>query len=58
MQGGSGLKACDRSLNWPKKTPCNLLVHYDPSLPIKLAAKASAYDVGTVTSHIMPDKSE
>ena len=33
----------------------NLLVHYNPSLPLKLAGDASAYGVGAVISHVMTD---
>ena len=33
----------------------NLLVHYDPNLPIVLHCDASPYGVGSVLSHIMRD---
>ena len=32
-----------------------VLIHHDPSLPIRLAADASAYGIGAVLSHVLDD---
>ena len=51
---------CMQAFNLAKEklVSSNVLVHYDPKLPIKVAGDASAYGVGAVLSHVMEDGSE
>ena len=39
-------------------TSSQVLTHYNPTFPVKMAADASAYGVGAVISHILPDRGE
>ena len=41
-----------------KIIPAQVLTHYDPARPIKLAVDASTYGVGVVISHSMPNGDE
>jgi hypothetical protein len=39
-------------------TSDQVLTHYNPDLPVRLACDASPFRLGAVLSHIMPDGSE
>ena len=51
---------CTRAFKQAKNvlTSSTFVTHYNPVLPLRLAADASAYGVGAVISHIMPDGQE
>lgn len=51
---------CQQSFDLAKETltSSKVLVHYDPALPIQLIGDASAYGVGAVVTHILPDASK
>ena len=53
-------KECTRAFEDVKEqiVSAGVLTHYNPKLPITLAADASAYGVGAVISHVLPDGSE
>lgn len=51
---------CDRAFKETKRliTSDELLIHYDPARPIRLACDASPYGIGCVLSHTIKDGSE
>ena len=51
---------CQKSFESAKAalSSSSLLAHYNPTLPIRLAGDASAYGIGAVIAHVMPDGSE
>lgn len=52
--------ACRKAFKEAKEriTKAPILAHFDPQLPISLAADASQYGIGAVISHTFPDGSE
>ena len=50
-------RECDLAFQEAKQQllSSDVLVHYDSTLPVVMAGDASAYGVGAVISHIMPD---
>jgi len=53
-------KQCQKAFDELKSklASTEVLAHYDPMLPIKLDCDASAYGIGAVVSHVLPDKTE
>ncbi len=53
-------QSCSKAFKLAKEAlvSSNVLVHYNPSLPLKLVGDASAYGVGAVISHVMTDGTE
>ena len=51
---------CEEAFKTAKEhlTSDQLLAHYNPMLPINMAADASAYGIGAVISHVLPDGTE
>ena len=51
---------CERAFTEAKRmiTSEQVLTHYDPALPVRLACDASPTGIGAVLSHVMPDGSE
>ena len=60
MEPWKWTSAQDKAFNESKEllTSSKLLVHFDSKLPLLLACDASAYGIGAVLAHGMPDGSE
>ena len=70
LQPLNELLQAGRKWNWSPKcvtavneiksllTTSRVLAHYDPDLPMKMAADASAYGIGTIISHVYLDGAE
>ena len=52
--------ACQNSFDQAKKTlvSSDVLMHYNPDLPIVMAGDASTYGVGAVIAHVLPNGTE
>ena len=59
-QNGVGPPNAEKTFQVAKKqiASAKVITHYDPTLPIKVAADVSTYGVGAVISHRMPDGTE
>ena len=51
---------CQKSFELAKQTlvSSDVLMHYNPDLPIRMAGDASAYGIGAVIAHVLPDGTE
>ena len=51
---------CQKSFEQAKQTLTSnkVLMHYNPSLPIRMAEDMSAYGIGAVVAHVLPDGTE
>ena len=51
---------CTQAVQTAKQllTASNILIHYDPTLPLKLVADASQYGLGAIITHVLPGGEE
>ena len=51
---------CQKSFELAKQTltSSDVLMHYNPDLPIRMAGYTSAYGIGAVIAHVLPDGTE